>query len=123
MVRIGQKGVTESVQNELEIALAHHELIKIKVGVADREERRATVAALAEKNEATVIQQVGQIAVLFKRNHEKPAIEFPSSIKAGARIPSNSKKPIDQKISDKKAEANKKRALNAKRKRPSTKKR
>ncbi len=117
VVRIGQKGVTESVQSELEIALAHHELIKIKVGMADRDERRSTIAALAEKSESYVIQQVGQVAVLFRRNHEKPVIEFPSSIKAGAKIPSNSK------VTDKKPDSKKTGAKNTKRKRPATKKR
>lgn len=77
VVRIGQKGITESVLAELSGALAHHELIKIKVGISDREERRAAIAKIATDNEAFVVQQIGQIAVLFKRNHEKPAILFP----------------------------------------------
>jgi len=84
VVRIGQKGVTESVKSELEIAIAHHELIKIKVA-GDRDERRKIISQLTEHTDSHVIQQVGQVAVLFKRNHEKPRIEFPSSIKAGAK--------------------------------------
>lgn len=77
VVRVGQKGITESLLTELDIALTHHELIKIKVGMADRDERRTAIAKLAEDHEAHIIQQIGQIAVLFKRNHEKPAILFP----------------------------------------------
>ncbi len=84
IVRVGQKGVTESVEAELEIAIAHHELIKIKVA-GDREERKEMIASLAAKSNSHVIQQVGQVAVLFRRNHEKPVIEFPASIKAGAK--------------------------------------
>lgn len=76
VVRIGQKGVTEALLAEFDIALSYHELIKIKVGVGDREERRAIIAKLAADHEALVIQQIGQIAVLFKRNHEKPHIVF-----------------------------------------------
>ena len=71
---------------ELEIAIAHHELIKIKVS-GERDERRKIIADLAERSDSHVIQQVGQVAVLFRRNHEKPVIEFPASIKAGAREP------------------------------------
>lgn len=77
VIRIGQKGITESVIAEFEIALAHHELIKIKVGLADREERKQAISRLAIDHEANIIQQIGQIAVLFKRNHEKPSIIFP----------------------------------------------
>lgn len=84
IVRIGQKGLTDSVSSELEIAIAHHELVKIKVA-GDKEERREIIAALAEKSNAHIIQQVGQIAVLFRRNHEKPVIEFPASTKAKAK--------------------------------------
>jgi len=84
VVRVGQKGVTESVTSELEVAIAHHELIKIKVA-GDRDERLEMIKTLAEKSEAHVIQQVGQIAVLFRRNHEKPVIEFPASSKARAK--------------------------------------
>ena len=77
VVRVGQKGITESLLAELDIALTHHELIKIKVGIADRDERRAAISRLAEDHEAHIIQQIGQIAVLFKRNHEKPVILLP----------------------------------------------
>ncbi len=77
VVRIGQKGVTEAVLAEVDIALAHHELIKIKVGFGDREERKAIITKMAEDRDAVIIQQIGQIAVLFKRNHEKPVIFFP----------------------------------------------
>jgi RNA-binding protein len=77
VVRIGQKGVTDAVMTELEIALSHHELIKIKVSVGDRDARKAAIKQMAESSNAVVIQQVGQIAVLFRRNHEKPVIMFP----------------------------------------------
>ena len=73
------------MQAELETAIAHHELIKIKVAAGERDERRKIIAGLAEKSDSHVIQQVGQVAVLFRRNHEKPVIEFPASIKAGAK--------------------------------------
>lgn len=77
VIRIGQKGITESLIAELEIALSHHELIKIKVGMSDREERKQAISKLASDHEAHIVQQIGQIAVLFKRNHEKPTILFP----------------------------------------------
>lgn len=77
VVRIGQKGLTEPVLTEFDIALTHHELIKIKVSVGDRDERKQMIADLATKHDAHVVQQIGQVAVLFKRNHEKPVIVFP----------------------------------------------
>ena len=48
VVRIGQKGVTDAVMSELEIALSHHELIKIKVSVGDRDARSAAITQIAD---------------------------------------------------------------------------
>jgi RNA-binding protein len=79
VVRIGQKGVTDAVLAELDIALAHHELIKIKVSAADREARKGLITSIAQERDAHVIQQIGQTAVLFKRNHERPMVFFPKS--------------------------------------------
>ena len=36
MLQIGGKGLTDAVVAEVELALEHHELIKIKVAAADR---------------------------------------------------------------------------------------
>ena len=47
VVRIGQKGVTDAVMSELEIALSHHELIKIKVSVGDRDARSAAITPVS----------------------------------------------------------------------------
>ena len=77
VVRIGQKGLTDAVMSELEIALAHHELIKIKVSVGDRDARSAAITQIATTSKGVIVQQVGQTAVLFRRNHEKPVIIFP----------------------------------------------
>ena len=41
VVTVGQAGVTEPVLAELEIALNHHELVKVKINAGDREERDA----------------------------------------------------------------------------------
>ena len=40
VVMLGQKGLTNEVLHELDIALNHHELVKIKLSVDDREERK-----------------------------------------------------------------------------------
>jgi len=78
VVRIGQKGLTDAVSKELESALAHHELIKIKVSGSERDDRRKMVQSIASDHKAMVIQEIGHTAVLFRRNANKPAIDFSS---------------------------------------------
>lgn len=71
VVRLGNKGLTDAVHAEIDAALHSHELIKVKV-VADRNDRSALIAAMAKKAEATVINAIGQICVLFR---ERPDAE------------------------------------------------
>jgi len=78
VVRVGQKGLTEAVNAELDIALNHHELVKIKVAGADRETRAKTIEQLAADNAAQLVHSIGQTALLFRRNEKQPVIVFPS---------------------------------------------
>jgi RNA-binding protein len=68
VVRVGQQGLGENVLNELEIALDHHELVKLRIPAADREEKRAIIQGLIEPTGAELIQQIGHVIVLFRKN-------------------------------------------------------
>lgn len=74
---MGDKGLTENFVEETRRALAHHELIKVKVA-GDKAERDALVKELIQVVDAQLVQQIGRMAVLFKRNHEAPKIMFDS---------------------------------------------
>jgi RNA-binding protein len=74
IVTVGRNGLTEPVLNELERALDHHELVKIKVNIADRDDRCAAIQALCEHTGAILIQRIGFVATVFRRNPEHPVI-------------------------------------------------
>ncbi len=74
IVTIGRNGLTDNVLAELDKALEHHELVKVKVNIGDREERNAMVNACCERSRATLIQRIGFVATLFRRNPDKPVI-------------------------------------------------
>lgn len=67
VIIVGDKGLTEGLQEELERALNDHELIKIKVASQDRETRQEAVAALCESTGAELIQTIGKVAVIMRR--------------------------------------------------------
>ena len=67
VIIVGDKGLTEGLQEELERALNDHELIKIKVASQDRETRQEAVAALCEASGAELVQTIRQIAVILRR--------------------------------------------------------
>ncbi len=77
VVMVGQHGLRESVVEELGIALDHHELIKVKVSVGDRDERDAVIETMLAQTGSELVQRIGNMAVLFRRNPKKPKVELP----------------------------------------------
>jgi RNA-binding protein len=72
VVTIGDAGMTEPVIAETNRALTDHELIKVRLHGDDREARTRTIDALARACDAMVIQTIGKIVVLYRRNPEAP---------------------------------------------------
>ena len=79
VVRLGQHGLTDAVIKELDGALAHHELVKVKLSVSDKESRDAQVESLCRSVKAECVQQIGHTATLFRRNLKKPVIDWSSA--------------------------------------------
>ena len=77
VVMVGQDGLKPSVLAEVDAALTAHELIKVRVAAADREERAALVAAIVASSGADVVQSIGHVAALFRRNPKNPRIALP----------------------------------------------
>ncbi|PCM44586.1 ribosome assembly RNA-binding protein YhbY [Marinobacter sp. ANT_B65] len=67
VIIVGDKGLTENLQEELERALNDHELIKIKVASQDREARQEAISALCASSGAEIVQTIGKIAVIMRR--------------------------------------------------------
>ena len=77
VVMVGQHGLSENVMHEINLALDVHELIKVKLGVGDREEKKKILGEVISNSKAELIQSIGHVAVLFRRNHKKPKIKLP----------------------------------------------
>ena len=67
VVMLGNQGLTDNVVEEALRALADHELIKVKVAGEDKEQRLLLLQGLADKTEAQIVQQVGKMALLYKK--------------------------------------------------------
>ncbi|KEF30597.1 MAG: YhbY family RNA-binding protein [Gammaproteobacteria bacterium] len=67
VIIVGDKGLSEGLQEELERALNDHELIKIKIASTDREARQEAIAELCQSSGAELIQTIGKIAVILRR--------------------------------------------------------
>jgi RNA-binding protein len=73
VVRIGHAGLTEELAAETERALAAHELIKVSVAAADRDERVAVGDALAARVDAVAVHRVGKVLILWRPRPEPPS--------------------------------------------------
>lgn len=73
VVTVADKGLNENVRAEIEGALVHHELIKLKLR-AERDRRAEWTAAILAETGAEPVQQIGQVLCLFRRNRENPKI-------------------------------------------------
>lgn len=71
VVRTGSAGLTDAVMAEVEIALDHHELIKVKLVTGDRDQRHAFARSICERANAALVQSVGQIILLYRANPKK----------------------------------------------------
>ncbi|MBM7070844.1 ribosome assembly RNA-binding protein YhbY [Shewanella sp. 202IG2-18] len=70
VVLLGANGLTEGVLAEIDAALTHHELIKVKVPSTDREMKNAVIDAIVRETQAVKVQQIGHIVVLFRQSEE-----------------------------------------------------
>lgn len=74
VVMIGQHGLKPTVLDEITQALDYHQLIKIKLSVGDRDLRDELLGQVTHYSQAQLIQRIGNMAVLYRRNPEKPDI-------------------------------------------------
>ncbi len=67
VILIGQKGLSDAVHAEINTALTHHELIKIKMAGADKTIRENMTNTILEKQTAELIQSIGGTIVIYRK--------------------------------------------------------
>lgn len=70
VVMVGDKGITENLLAELDRALEDHELIKVSIAGADKQQRRTLSDALCQNSSAELVQMIGRITVLYRPAQE-----------------------------------------------------
>lgn len=77
VVTIGHTGYTPAVRRELDLSLVRHELLKVRIGAGDRRVRDQLIERLCADNTAQLVQRIGNIALLYRRNPDKPRLALP----------------------------------------------
>jgi RNA-binding protein len=78
VVMLGQQGVSQGVLAELDAALEHHELVKVRLGsLGGPEPRERVIGELCAATGAERVQTIGHVAVLYRPAREAPRIRLP----------------------------------------------
>lgn len=72
VVLVGADGLTAAVLREIDVALAAHELIKVRAAGEDRHDRRAMLEAICTETGAAPVQHVGKVFVLYRPRGSEP---------------------------------------------------
>ena len=75
IVQVGRAGITPAVIGEIDTALAHHELVKVKLA-GDRDQRAAMTGEICALTRGQPVQNIGRVAVIY-RPAEMPRITLP----------------------------------------------
>ena len=70
VVQIGKEGASDAVRKQIQEALHHHELVKVKLGSESPDDRFAVAEQLAAEPGVEVAQILGRTILLYKRNPE-----------------------------------------------------
>lgn len=71
VIMLGKAGYSENVHDELEIALNHHELVKIKLNESDRSLKDKFIENILTQTRAQLVQKIGQILVIYRQSENK----------------------------------------------------
>lgn len=68
VVLMGEKGLTENVMLEIDLALASHELIKVKAGRLPKAEKQTMADEITKSTKSELVQIIGNILILYRKN-------------------------------------------------------
>jgi len=74
IVKIGDKGITQTVISSMEEALVARELVKFSVAHSDRKVRKEMMIELARATDSILVNIIGKTGLLFKVNPENKII-------------------------------------------------
>ncbi len=81
IVHVGKGGLSDAMIKQADDALTARELIKGKALETSPVSAREAAESLAASVDAQVVQVIGRVFVLYRRNPEKPVIELPKTKK------------------------------------------
>ena len=89
LVRVSNKGLSPSVIGEIDRCLSAHELLKIRLFDAEREDREAMLTEICTAVDAAPVQHIGKLLVIWREKPPEPPVAAPAAPprrRAGPRL-------------------------------------
>lgn len=71
VVITGHAGISDAVLKEIDLALNHHELMKVRINALDREVRREMAEHICQELQAEPVQMLGHVLTLYRLSPDK----------------------------------------------------
>jgi RNA-binding protein len=71
VVIIGQKGLSENLHAEIDAALTHHELLKLRIPGLQKTQKKEIANLICEQHQAELVELIGNVMVIFRRYIEQ----------------------------------------------------
>ena len=84
-VRVGSGGLTPAVAGEIDRSLAAHGLIKVRVMGDDRDAREDILQRICDELDASPVQHIGKILVVYRPKPDAPSKPKPKSKRKPSR--------------------------------------
>ncbi len=84
VVLLGANGLTDAVLREIDRELKAHELIKVRVPTADRQERESIFAEIAEKLGAARVQMIGKLLIFWRPSDTEDDVDTEAASRLAA---------------------------------------
>ncbi len=86
VVSVSQKGLSEPVLKEIDRCLKAHELIKVRIYEAERDERESLFQAICDALDCAPVQHIGNILVVWREKPEAPVVTPAAKKPSGRRL-------------------------------------
>jgi len=70
VVIVGNAGLTDNVVTEIDLALEHHELIKVRLNADDKKQRKEMSDKLEMDLSCDCIQIIGHVGIFYRKKIE-----------------------------------------------------
>ena len=70
VVTIGQKGLTQNLHNEIDSALNHHELLKLRIPGLDKTGKHELCKLICDQHRASLVESIGNVIVIYRANED-----------------------------------------------------